>query len=270
MTMMLRSFNEEGMDCFRTELQAVRDGGGIEGIRALVTGDRFSSPVSPEIDIDNRSFETAAEAAEYLGRKLKPLPYGTIFGDSGLWSWLAAYYFDSLCAIKNRKQVPLADDHYIPAQHAWRYYRHLLLGPVSRYLMHGEKARLFQEKPAHVHGDLTEAFFGRQEFAQNRGLVSALDMLYWDAEKGGPKKGSRPSKHKPGTLRRFITVTQQLDLTYDLQSMTGEQILELLPDEFDRFRPASQIGSSGLSGEETGEAVALAVAPAMPDGAKFD
>jgi hypothetical protein len=33
-------------------------------------------------------------------------------------------------------------------------------------------------------------------------------------------------------------VVQQLDLTYDLYSMTGEQILQLLPGEFDRWRKA--------------------------------
>ncbi|MFO7599969.1 MAG: hypothetical protein R6X27_09205 [Candidatus Desulfacyla sp.] len=43
-------------------------------------------------------------------------------------------------------------------------------------------------------------------------------------------------KNAPGTLYRFIDVVQQLDLTYDLYSMTGEQILQLLPNEFDRWR----------------------------------
>jgi len=44
-------------------------------------------------------------------------------------------------------------------------------------------------------------------------------------------------KDMPGTLYRFIDVIQQLDLTYDLYSMNGEEILGLLPPEFDRWRP---------------------------------
>ena len=263
--MMLRSFNEEGVERFRAAIQAVRDGGGIERIHALVTDNRFSSPVSPEIDIDDSFFETAAETAEYLTEKLKPLPYGTILSDCGMWSWLAAFYFDCLCPLQDSRRVPRADDHYIPAQHAWRYYRLLLLGPVGIYLTHGEHARILLAKPAHVHGDLAEQFTSRQDFAQNRGLVAVLDLLYWDVSKGRLKTGSRPNQPKPGTLRRFIAVAQQLDLTYDLQSMSGEQILELLPDEFDRFRPAPQTDSSGLSGEAAGAAVGLAAAPAMRD-----
>lgn len=260
MTTMLRSFNEEGVDRFRAEIQAVREGGGIAGIRALVMDDGCSSPVSPDIAVEDRSFATAAEAAEYLTEKLKPLPYGRILTDSGMWSWLAAFYFDCLCPSQNGRRGPRADDHYIPAQHAWRYYRHLLLGPVGIYLTHGERARILLAKETHVHGDLAEQFTSRQDFAQNRGLVAALDLLYWDDEKGRLKPGSRPNQPKPGTLRRYIAVAQQLDLTYDLQSMNGEQILELLPEEFDRFRPASLSGSYGLSRESDG-AVSMAAAP---------
>jgi len=32
-------------------------------------------------------------------------------------------------------------------------------------------------------------------------------------------------------------VVQQLDLTHDLYSMTGEEVLSLLPSEFDEWRP---------------------------------
>jgi len=44
---------------------------------------------------------------------------------------------------------------------------------------------------------------------------------------------------KPGVpmdLRRFVAVAGQLDLTWDLFSMSGPEILELLPSEFDRWK----------------------------------
>jgi len=51
----------------------------------------------------------------------------------------------------------------------------------------------------------------------------------------------------PGTLYRFIDVVQQLGLTYDLYSMTGDQILQLLPSEFDRWRqPFEPVRKTGV------------------------
>ena len=39
-------------------------------------------------------------------------------------------------------------------------------------------------------------------------------------------------------MRRLITVIQQLDFNYDLYGMRAEEILGLLPAEFDAWRPA--------------------------------
>lgn len=65
--------------------------------------------------------------------------------------------------------------------------------------------------------------------------MEAAYALYFDNTSQKPKRGSL-MKNSPGTLYRFIDVVQQLDLTYDLYSMTGDQILQLLPGEFDRWR----------------------------------
>lgn len=40
----------------------------------------------------------------------------------------------------------------------------------------------------------------------------------------------------PGSLRRFIAVLSQLDLTYDLFGVSGKDIVSILPPEFDQWR----------------------------------
>ena len=40
----------------------------------------------------------------------------------------------------------------------------------------------------------------------------------------------------PGTFYRFIGIIQQLDLNYDLYSMSGNEILDLLPPEFNKWK----------------------------------
>lgn len=43
------------------------------------------------------------------------------------------------------------------------------------------------------------------------------------------------TKNQPGTLRRFISVYKQFDLTFELYSMESSEIIDLLPTEFDKF-----------------------------------
>jgi hypothetical protein len=41
----------------------------------------------------------------------------------------------------------------------------------------------------------------------------------------------------PGSLYRFVDVIQQLDVTYDLYSISGPEIISLLPGEFNHWKP---------------------------------
>jgi hypothetical protein len=65
--------------------------------------------------------------------------------------------------------------------------------------------------------------------------MAAAATLYFDYKKNKPKFGAIP-KNKPGTLYRFIDVIQQLDLNYDLYSMSRDEILDLLPQEFNKWK----------------------------------
>jgi hypothetical protein len=76
----------------------------------------------------------------------------------------------------------------------------------------------------------------RRDLIANRGVIEAALALYFDAQRGRPKAGAQGSLHQPGTVRRFVRVLQQLDVTYDIFGLSGEQLLELLPREFDQWR----------------------------------
>jgi hypothetical protein len=77
---------------------------------------------------------------------------------------------------------------------------------------------------------------GRQNFITNRGVMAAAHQLYLNPHTRRPKRGSLNKKNAPGTLPRFIHVIGQLDLNYDLYSMTGPEIIGLLPPEFDPWK----------------------------------
>ncbi|GAB4476624.1 MAG: hypothetical protein OHK0044_22590 [Burkholderiaceae bacterium] len=50
-----------------------------------------------------------------------------------------------------------------------------------------------------------------------------------------PKPGAS-AIDRPGSVRRFVRVLQQLDLTYDIHGMSGKAIVDLLPPEFDVWK----------------------------------
>ncbi len=45
------------------------------------------------------------------------------------------------------------------------------------------------------------------------------------------------NRSKPGTVRLFVGLIYQCYRTFDLYSMSGRPIMELLPGEFPRFKP---------------------------------
>ncbi|SVE45268.1 uncharacterized protein METZ01_LOCUS498122, partial [marine metagenome] len=67
-------------------------------------------------------------------------------------------------------------------------------------------------------------------------IIAAINDLYYDPSREVGLKVGAGSKGG-GSSRRLRSVYWQLYETYDLRSMTKEDILEVLPSEFDRFIP---------------------------------
>lgn len=156
---------------------------------------------------------------------------------AGLWDWLAAFYFDSICpssaaGIRTVKAFPL-----YKLDESWRRrYRHRILGPVTLLERLGPAAKILIHGEPWTLTDWEEQAASRYPIASNPGIAEALVRLYWDEQRGAPKRGASPNEKKPGTLRRFSDLVVQLDRTYDLLSVGSVGILPLLPREFDAFR----------------------------------
>lgn len=76
----------------------------------------------------------------------------------------------------------------------------------------------------------------------NRSLIEAVDRLYFDpaSEEGGRPKRGALTRTRPGNVRRLVAVSDQFDLTYDMYAMSCQQILDLLPAEFDKWRAVAE------------------------------
>ncbi|MDI6720650.1 MAG: hypothetical protein QMD46_13685 [Methanomicrobiales archaeon] len=238
----LRVFKERGIEKFHEYLVAVAGGNRASPDDVLLYSDELSSEIGDKIEVEAKIFSSKMEAARYLSAILQRLNLEDKYYNIGLWSWLSAFYFDSVCpAGPNGTRKIGRVYRYIPSQgRDWKHiYRHLLANPVRIYTYHQESAKILLYGPLYQQGDFIEQVTSRQDFARNKGIIHALGDLYWDPGRNLPKIGSSNRKKK-GTLRRFIDVIQQFDLTYDLYSLSSDDILNLLPAEFDEWKSSRE------------------------------
>jgi hypothetical protein len=251
----LRSLNAKGIAEFRGFLQQIRDGAEFRANPAVLYVDDYSPRFPRAIEVEPRTFASKFAAAEYLHGLLSTA--GINVDDAGLWSWLALFYFDQLSPVDGAgKRRPREDYHYIPSTDSgWQRDRHLLAGPYRLFAMHRDRARLLLHPPVHQHGTFVYQLGARRDLVTNRGLIEAIDLLYWDTKRKAPKRGAT-TESRPGNLHRLITVVQQLDFNYDLYGMRAEEILHLLPPEFDAWQPPPLLMRT-LTGEAVQGAAAI-------------
>jgi hypothetical protein len=232
----LRRLTAKGIDAFRDHLRSIRAGAEFQESPAILYVDDYSAPVVPAIQIEERRFRSKFDAGAYLLDLLRPLDGPLLASDTGLWSWLALFYFDQLSPRRaDGKRRPRQDYHYIPGGNGWTRDRHLLAGPYKLVRQHGATSRVLLYPPPHEHGNFVYQLGTRQELVSNRGLIEAIHTLYWNPRTERPKRGAT-TESRPGNLRRFVAVTQQLELNYDLYGMNASEILALLPGEFEEWK----------------------------------
>jgi hypothetical protein len=234
---LIRALTEEGIHSFREYLAQIRAGLTEEPPWELLSDPRSSAKFNPNVEIENLKFATGLDAAKYFYEVLSPVDYSRVDQNIGLWSWLSLKYINQLSPIrKNGLRRPGQDYRFILEPEFRYYYRHLLFGAYTVFRLHSSKVPLLFDGPPSEINKFRLELACRQGFITNKGIIEAANLLYYDVQKGTAKPGAAATTRKPGTLFRFIDVVQQLDLTYDLHSMTGEQVLNLLPKEFDEWR----------------------------------
>jgi hypothetical protein len=237
----LRKFTDKGLERFRGYLRELREGSVAEPPFHLLTDSEFSKPVQGGVQLEPTRFQSRLDLARYLDQAMEEVPErpDKLAADVHLWSWISLFYFDQVSpANDSRRRKPGRDYRHILEPGYPNGHRHLLAGAYLVYTVYGwgeELSRLLLYKALSVESRFHHQIVARQNLITNRGIMEALHILYHDDVKNKPKRVPKMNDYEPGSLYRFVGVIQQLDLTYDLYSMSGPEIVSLLPEEFSHW-----------------------------------
>jgi hypothetical protein len=227
-----------GMERFSQFLDEMKTNPNAEIPKDLLTFPGYFETIDDETDVMPYKFKTRLAVAKYLHSLITSSGMTDVERDVRFWVALTAFYFDVLCPIdKNGQRKILKRARYIPETQNWRrYYRHLLLGPYLVYRTHldnPERAMSLLCKAPHIFTDVDEQILAYQELVTNKSVVELTTRLYYNAKTMNLKSGAQTKGI--GSPRRFVTILDQFSLTWDLYAASMEEILNLLPKEFEKF-----------------------------------
>lgn len=238
-----RVFTARGVDTFRQHLENARHGSLSTVPGELLSGSEYSEELE-SIELELKTFQDRFQFGRYLADQLSVLDRRAVSRNHGLWTWLAAYYFEQICPpTPDGQRKVFADEAYIlPSKYDFQsYYRHLVRTPWLAVNSHGNCARVLlipagrsEGAPLARRGEIIEQLASRQALLGNPTVIAAADRLYFDADGNRPRRGTGGSKG--GSPRRLALILQQLDLTFDLPACDVDRLLALLPKEFDRWK----------------------------------
>ena len=231
--MRLRKFTPKGLEWFQ-DFRADRFDE-RSALSSILVNREFAGYADCGLSVTRQDFLTRFAVGKYCYELLHPAGSRSHKLDVETWAWLAALHFDVLCPVGSS---PGDHARWVPALGNFRqYYRHLLAGPYLIYRAHHDNptsAMALLANEPHRPGDIAEQLASRQELVANPTVVGVATSLYVSptTQKIKPFAAGKG----PGSARRFAVVLNQLDLIWDLWQLGPQQLLDLLPGEFDRFR----------------------------------
>jgi len=232
----LRRFTSEGIIFVGQQLNMISAGYMIN-LEELIQNPMLTEKLTANNVVERRKFINRMDCGHYIFDLLEAhsMQVPDPETDKGLWTWLSIVFHEQL--FKSGKNKIGGIERWIPSTDFRRYYRHLLAGPYFVYKAHLDnpyRAMSVLCTQVSSPGEIVESIVSSKDIIRFPSIMEAVTKLYFDSNTGLHKRGA--SSKTNGAARRFTTVLGQFDLTFDFYGMTAEQILALLPREFDRFK----------------------------------
>lgn len=202
----------------------------------LLIDNAYCEPLSKLVSMTTQQFSNRYDFGRFLAELLRPFDRQSLSYDRGLWSWLAAFYFEQLCPRDDQGKRALRKYYVYSLSEARKYYRHLVRTPWFLVSTHGEACRFLlvaradDQAPLSRQSYLLDQLAARQFVISSPTLIATAGRLYSDLRTGQPTRGA--GAKGSGSPRRLALIANQLSLTYDIHEMGVDKFLKLLPDEF--------------------------------------
>jgi hypothetical protein len=202
----------------------------------LLDDSGFSERLPGEIAMPPTQFLDRYEFGVALVQLLDGQDQQTVSFDQGLWSWLAAFFFELLCPRDDDGKRTLRKDYVYTLSESRIYYRHLVRTPWFLVKTHGERCRFLliarggDPAPLSRQSYLLDQLAARQFVISSPSLIGAAARLYSDQRTGRPTRGA--GAKGSGSPRRLALIANQLSLTYDIHDMPVDRLMKILPEEF--------------------------------------
>lgn len=235
--MSLYRLTDAGINAMRDFLGAARQDATILP-NELLEKPGIKETVSTKLTIHNRSFATRLEMIKYLFDVLDESTRMKISRDANFFSWLSLVWFEHLCVLDKNGERDIGEDkRHIAALNGRDEYRHLIAGPFQIYSVHEGQLGLISTlmaTPPHSPGEFVGQIAANMSLMINRPVLAALHHLYYSEEKNDLKRGA--AQKDKGGARRFVKVLKQLGRNFDFHASSPDELLGLLPKEFDKFK----------------------------------
>ena len=250
----VRRFNEAGNDKFTT-LVRVKDPTIISQVNTILSDDSLTEPllttsgarIEIEVVYHEKRFDHAIHLWSYFGPG-NPLHH--LLGDVSLWNWISATW---MVEIMNKSGKPLGEvlgkqeERWILTHSTLRYHRHLVSGPLfalEANQLTPINAMCMLATPVVAPGELVERIAGKRKLSIGS-VCHLATLLFYDPVARKLRDGHTAS---PGNPKAFSYYFSQLDVNVDYLSMSVDDLLNLLPENFSRWvRLAKLERSKGLS-----------------------
>ena len=240
--MKLRKLNALGMRHFEDFIRLYRLGQEGSSLSDLIASASLGLDITNlDFDPNEITLESRLEFAQSIDRVLKRSSLDkTDEAAPELWAWLTLVLFDRLKVYKGKR--PGEHAIWYPDKAWGRFYRHVLYGPWRIYRLHSARLDLLQPLLHGVittHGEFYEQIASSEQLVQSQGVLGAARELYWDEQSNRLKPGHAirgEIGEATGSVRRFSQIVHQLSLTWDMNGISSQELLNLLPDEFTKWK----------------------------------
>ena len=227
----LRCLNQSGIKEFREYLYSNNGVSEAPAPVHLLDDPRFSAPSTySDIEVEHREFDTRLEFAQYIDECARSYGMDGAIDEPGLWEWLTVFYFDQVCPFdqKGRRSIYKVE-RYIPDSSRGWHYRHLLKGAYTFLRDHldaTDAVRLALAGPLYIHSGAYEHLVSRPRLRTSNGVQMAALALFYDRGSAKMKTGATSS------IQEFGLLLRNLPPEYDLNQMSEQSVLALLPPRF--------------------------------------